>query len=162
MSALAVAAIFIAACDNAATAPKADESALLVFDQAASMDSASGVPRGPFMDRELPDSIKLTDAQKAAIKALHDAYAAAHKAQFDQLKAIHDEARAAMKAGKTRDEVKAILDKGKVIMDGMKADFDALQAKVQAILTPAQKAWFAAHQRHEGGPMGGMMPGRKP
>ena len=80
----------------------------------ATSDSATGVPRGPVVRQRqgFPTSIRLTDAQKAAIKALHDAFAAAHKAQFDQLKAIHEEARAAVKAGKTRAEVRAILDEG--------------------------------------------------
>lgn len=164
LGALAAAAVFVVGCDNRATNPQFDESAVLVFDQAATTDAASGVPRGPIMDRELPADIKLTDAQKTAIKALHDAFAVAHKAQFDQLKAIHDEARTAVKAGKTRAEVGAILDKGQVIMDAMKADFDALKVKVEALLTPAQKAWFAEHKRPDGGPLGvrhmGPMPGR--
>ena len=170
IGALAAAAILVVGCDNSATSPRNDESAVLVFDQAATTDAATGVPRGPIMDRALPDSIKLTDAQKASIKALHDAFGVAHKAQFDQLKAIHEEARAAGKAGKTRAEVGAILDKGQPIMDAMKADFDALRVNVEALLTPAQKAWFAAHKRPDGGPLGvrhmgpmpgrGMMPGR--
>lgn len=170
LGALAAAAIFVVGCDNSATSPRNDESAVLVFDQAATTDAATGVPRGPIMDRELPADIKLTDAQKAAIKVLHDAFAVAHRAQFDQLKAIHIAARAAVKAGKTRAEVGAIIDSGQPIMDAMKADFDALRLKVEAILTPAQKAWFAEHKRPDGGPLGvrhmgpmpgrGMMPGR--
>jgi len=164
LGALAAAALFVVGCENSATGLRNDESAVLAFDQAATTDAASGVPRGPFMDRELPDSIKLTDAQIASIKALHDAFATAHKAQFDQLKAIHEAAAAAVKAGKTRAEVGAILDKGQLIMDAMKADFEALRVKVEAILTPAQKAWFAAHKRPDGGPLGvrwmGPMPGR--
>jgi len=164
LTALAVALVSVAACDRSITNPRDSEAALLAFDQAATMDSATAVPRGPFMDNAPPDSIKLTDAQKAAIKALHDAFATAHAAQFAQLKAIHDEAMAAHKAGKTRAEVKAILDKARPIMEGMRADFDALRAKVEAILTPAQKAWAAAHKRGGGGIMGGQpfgpMPGR--
>ena len=170
LGALAAAALFVVGCDNSATSPRNDESALLVFDQAATTDAASGVPRGPIMDRQLPDDIKLTDAQKAVIKGLHDAFAVAHKAQFDQLKAIHEKARAARKASKTWAEVGAILDKGKPIMDALKPDFDALHAAVAAILTPAQKAWFESHRRPDGGPLGvrhlgpmpgrGMMPGR--
>ena len=68
----------------------------------------------------------------------------------------------AFAAGKTREEVRAILEKGKPIMDGMKADMDALHAAVGAVLTPAQKAWFDAHRRQDGGPLGRPMPGRKP
>jgi Spy/CpxP family protein refolding chaperone len=120
------------------------------------MDSASLVPRGPAYDNEgPPDSLKLTDAQKAAIKALHDAYAVAHKTQFDQLKAIREEARTAIQAGETREKVRAILEKGRPIMESMRADFEALRAAVAAILTPEQKAWAAEHRRQGGGPMGG-------
>mgnify|MGYP001573408222 CR=1 FL=1 len=172
LGALAAATLFLVGCDNSATSPRSDESAVLVFNQAATTDAASGVPRGPFMDRQLPDTIRLTDAQRAAIKKLHDDFAVAHKTQFEQLKAIHQEARAARKAGKTWAEVGAILDKGQPIMDAMKADFEALRAAVAAILTPAQKAWFESHKRPDGGPLGvrhlgpmpgrGMMPGRRP
>ncbi|MDQ8153337.1 MAG: Spy/CpxP family protein refolding chaperone [Gemmatimonadota bacterium] len=163
IAALAAAVVFAAACDNASTAPaSADESALLLFNQQATLDSASLVPRGPAFDNDGPPAaLQLTDAQKAAIKALHDAFAAAHKTQFDQLKAIHDQAHAAAKAGKTREEVRAILEKGRPIMESMKADFEALRAAVAAILTAEQKAWAASHQRQGPGPMGApRMPGR--
>lgn len=164
LGALAAAAVFIVGCDNTTTSPRVDQSLVLAFDQAATMDSASFVPRGPMFDGAMPDSIKLTDAQKAAIKALHDAFAVAHKAQFTQLAAIHEQARAAFKAGKTRTEIAAILQTSRPIMEAMRADFDALRVAVGAILTPAQKAWAAAHQRTGPGmgpgPMGGPMPGR--
>ncbi|MBA4072903.1 MAG: hypothetical protein C0497_13845 [Gemmatimonas sp.] len=157
IAALLAAAAFASACDNAATGPNASrETALLQFDAQATMDSATLVPRGPAYENEgPPDALKLTDAQKAAIKALHDAFAAAHKTQFDQLKAIREEARAAIQAGKTREQVRAILEKGRPIMESMKADFEALRAAVAAILTPEQQAWAAAHRRQSGGPMGG-------
>lgn len=157
ITALLAAAAFVSACDNAATGPNAlRESALLQFDAQATMDSATLVPRGPAYENEgPPDALRLTDAQRAAIKALHDAFAAAHKTQFDQLKAIREEARAAIKAGNTREQVRAILEKSRPIMEAMKADFEALRAAVAAILTPEQKAWAAAHRRQGGGPMGG-------
>ncbi len=157
IAALIAVAVFAAACEKSTTAPLSAENAVLVFNQQATLDSVSLVPRGPAFDNGpgIPDSLKLTAAQEAAIKALHDAYAAAHKAQFDRLKAIHEEAMAAIKAGKTREEVRAILEKSKPIMDAMKADFDALRAAVAAILTPAQRAWAESHQRRGGGPMGG-------
>ena len=153
----------VAACDRSVTSPRDQEVALLSFDRAATMDSVSMVPRGPFMDNAPPDSIKLTAAQQAAIKALHDAFAAAHATQFAQLKAIHDEAIAAHKAGKTRADIVTILQKAKPIRESMRADFEALRTKIEAILTPAQKTWAAAHHRGGGGPMGmpfGGMPGR--
>jgi Spy/CpxP family protein refolding chaperone len=157
IAALVAAAAFVAACDNSATGPNASEAAALVrFDAQNTMDSASMVPRGPAFDNAgMPDSLKLTDAQKTAIQALHDAFAAAHKTQFDQLKAIHDEAAAAIEAGKSRDDVRAILEKGRPIMESMKTDFEALRIAVAQVLTPAQLVWSVAHQRMGGGMMGG-------
>lgn len=157
IAALFVAAAFVAACDNSATGPNANEDAVLVrFDAQNTLDSVSMVPRGPAFDNAgMPDSLKLTDAQKTAIKALHDAFAAAHKTQFDQLKAIHDEAAAAIKAGKTRAEVRIILEKGRPIMESMRADFEALRIAVAQVLTPAQLVWAVAHMRMGGGMMGG-------
>lgn len=151
---------FVAACDNA-TGPRgqADDSALLDFDVTSTLDSATLAPRGTSYDTEAPANIRLTDEQKIAIKALHDAFAASHKAQFDQLAAIRRDAAAAVKAGKTRDEVRAILEKGRPIMESMQKDFEALRAAVGALLTAEQKQWASEHQRRGGGPMGGPMPG---
>ncbi len=85
LGALAAATLFIVGCDNSATSPRGDESAVLVFDQAATTDAASGVPRGPFMDRQLPDSIKLTDVQKAAIPVLRHRIGCNFQAQAEGL-----------------------------------------------------------------------------
>ena len=156
--ALFAAVAFVSACDNTATAPNVsrDAALLLQFDAQATMDSATLVPRGPAYENEgPPDALRLTDEQKAAIKALHDAFYAAHKPQFDQLQTIRDEARAAIQAGKTREDVRAIMAKAHVIMEAMKPDFEALRAAVAAILTPEQQAWAAEHRRQGGGPMGG-------
>ena len=156
ITALFAAVTLLSACDNAATGPTAEQAALLQFDVQATMDSATLVPRGPAYDNEgPPDALRLTDDQKAAIKALHDAFAAAHKTQFDQLKVIREKARAAIQEGKTREEVRAIMEKSRAIMEAMKPDFEALRAAVAAVLTPEQKAWAAAHRRQGGGPMGG-------
>ena len=161
LSALALGLLLVAACDKSATtSPATDPSAVLAFDVAATLDSATLMPRGLFMDATPPDSIKLTDAQTAAIKALHDAFAAAHATQFAQIKAIHEAARAAHKAGKTRLEVMIILSQSWPIMLSMQPDFAVMRAQVAAILTPAQKQWRAAHQRKAGGPMGLGFPSR--
>ena len=156
ITALFAAVALASACDNAATGPSAERAALLQFDAQATMDSATLVPRGPAYENEgPPDALKLTDAQKAGIKKLHDAFYAAHKTQFDQLQAIREEARTAIQAGKKREQVRAIMEKARAIMEAMKPDFEALRAAVAAILTPEQQAWAAAHRRQGGGPMGG-------
>jgi len=57
----------------------------------------------------------LTDAQKAQVRTLSDAFVAAHKVQLDSLRAIMEAAREARQAGKTQDEIRAIMDQGRAI-----------------------------------------------
>ena len=61
---------------------------------------------------QIPEELQLTVEQKAAIAALHDAFMKANAADVAALRAIEQEARAAIRAGKTRDEVRAIVAKG--------------------------------------------------
>lgn len=94
----------------------------------------------------LPDALKLTAEQKAAIAALHDAFMKANAADIAALQAIEQEARAAAKAGKTRDEVRAILAKAAPIRERLDAAFKKLQADIWAVYTPEQRAWIEAHR----------------
>ena len=163
---IAAGALLVAvACDRAPTQPSTSQldsvdAAVLTF------NSTDGLPGGPFHGpgpgskgdargpgAPFPDSLKLTAAQQTQIQALRDAFDAANKADLDALKAIHDQAQAAMKAGKTRDEVKAILASAQPILDRLKSKFDALHTAIENVLTASQKAWIAAHK-----PNG--MPGR--
>jgi Spy/CpxP family protein refolding chaperone len=100
--------------------------------------------RGP--GAAFPDSIKLTDAQKTQIEALVAAFQAANKTDLDAMKAAMDAARAAMKAGKSRDEVKAILAGAKAAADRVHAKGETLRAAIDAALTASQRAWLAAHK----------------
>jgi Spy/CpxP family protein refolding chaperone len=163
----ASALLVVVACDRAPTQP-ASEAQLDSVDAAVlTFNSTDGLPGAPFHGpgpgsrgdargpgAPFPDSLKLTTAQQAQIQALRDAFDAANKADLDALKAVHDQAHAAMKAGKTRDEVKAILATAQPILDRLKPKYDALRTATQNVLTAAQKAWIASHK-----PTG--MPGRK-
>src|SRR5215831_2421115 len=57
----------------------------------------------------LPDSLKLTAEQKAAIAALHDTFMKVTAADVAALQAIEKEAKAAIRAGESREHVRAIL-----------------------------------------------------
>lgn len=102
----------------------------------------------------LPDSLRITAEQKAAIAALHEAFKAATAADVAALRAIGEEARAAVRAGKSRDEVHAILAKGAPILARLQAAFQTLQAAIWRVYTPAQRAWIEAHRPKPCGPDG--------
>jgi len=93
-----------------------------------------------------PDSIKLTDDQKARIKALTERYLEATKADREALTAILRRAAEAIKAGKSRAEVSAILALGIPIRERLAAAQAALKAAIDAVLTPEQRAWLASHR----------------
>jgi Spy/CpxP family protein refolding chaperone len=102
----------------------------------------------------LPDSLRLTADQKAQIQALHEAFKAANQAQMDALRAIEVEARAARQAGKTREDVRAIMAKAAPILDHLHLAFARLQVAILAIYTPSQRQWVASHQPKICGPAG--------
>jgi Spy/CpxP family protein refolding chaperone len=138
-------AAFTAACGEDTSAPAADtvlldDAALLAF---GSMDMAD--PGSRFIARlnSLPDSIKLTADQQTRIRELITAFVTATRVDMEALAAIHQEARAARTAGKTEAEIRAILARGDAIRARLHAAEAKLHADVQAVLTPAQKAWLA-------------------
>ncbi len=143
---IALAAIaFLAACGTSEdpTAPQAlqqQESVDLV--QQLDVTHGAAIDRAGIGGAELPDSIRLTDEQKAQIDALHEAYRTASAADMAALKAIEAEVRVAIKAGKSRDEVRALMARAAPIMARLHAAFAKLQADIWAVYTPAQQAWI--------------------
>lgn len=113
---------------------KADIDAVLTPEQRAWIEAHS--PRGCRADRFPP----LTDAQKAQIHALELAFQTQNKADLDAVKAVLDEAAAAIKAGKPREEVAAILSKAIAPMQRLESARRDLRDKILAVLTPEQKA----------------------
>ena len=93
-----------------------------------------------------PEAIRLTVEQKAAIAALHEAFTKATAGDVAALRAIEREARAAITAGKPRDEVRAILEKAQPIHERLAAAFKKLQADIWAVYTPEQRAWIESNR----------------
>jgi Spy/CpxP family protein refolding chaperone len=142
----------LAACDRSTPVSPTSESSEvvdLVPDYAVS--PAASVDAAGIGSSELPDVLRLTVEQKAAIVALHDAFMAATAADVVALRAIEAEAKAAIRARKPRDDVRAILAKGDPIRARLDAAFKKLQADVWAVYTPEQRAWIEAHRPRDCG-----------
>jgi Spy/CpxP family protein refolding chaperone len=84
--------------------------------------------------------VPLTDAQKAQIKTLTDAFVQATKADVDAIAAAMRKAEEAKRAGKSEAEVKAILDAVKPAVERVAAAEQRLRAAIDALLTPEQRA----------------------
>jgi len=138
----------LGACDKSTTpvspATTADDVVDLIPDYAVS--PAASIDAAGIGGSLLPDALRLTAEQKAAIAALHDAFMKAAAADVAALQAIEKEAKAAIRAGKTRDEVRAILAKADPVRARLDAAFKKLQADIWAVYTPEQKAWIDAHR----------------
>jgi Spy/CpxP family protein refolding chaperone len=145
-----IAAAALAACSNETTAP-GDLSQISDFESAygSALTAAGGYDADLYQLRllnGLPDDLKLTAEQQAKIKALVDAFQAATKADREALNSILREALQAIRAGKSRTEVKAILDKGVPIRARLAEAEATLRSQIEAVLTAEQKAWLASHR----------------
>ena len=136
------------ACDKSTTpvspATTTDNVVDLVPDYAVS--PAASIDAAGIGASLLPDALRLTAEQKAAIAALHDAFMKATAADIAALQAIEKEAKTAIRAGKSRDEVRAILAKADPVRARLDAAFKKLQADIWAVYTPEQRAWIEAHR----------------
>jgi Spy/CpxP family protein refolding chaperone len=148
---LLLSALTLAACSSDSTAPDPDlnpnDIAIGAFGTAFTTTGAYDADLYQLrLANGLPDELRLTDAQKAQIKALVDAYLAATKADREALTAIIREAVEAIMARKSRDAVRAILERGAPIRARLAAAEAALKAAIDAVLTPEQRAWLASHR----------------
>lgn len=128
------------------------ESLTLVPDYAESL--AASVDGAGIGAIGLPAELTLTTEQKAAIAALHELFKAATATDVAELRALEAEARAARNAGKSRDEVRAILARGVPILARLGVAFATLQAAILQVYTPEQRAWVLAHRPKLCGPGG--------
>jgi hypothetical protein len=104
----------------------------------------------------------LTDVQKGQVKALSDAYVAAHKSSLDSLRAIMDAMREAAAAGKTPEETRAIMEQGRPINEGLAPARKEFAEAAIKLLTPSQIAEGCIPQAPGMPMMGGMrMGGRR-
>jgi Spy/CpxP family protein refolding chaperone len=104
----------------------------------------------------------LTDVQKGQVHALVQGFTQAHSAQLDSLRAIMEAARAARQAGKTPDEVRAIMESGKPIADELAPARKEFHDSVEKLLTSAQIAAGCVPPAPGGPPLGGRRGGPPP
>ncbi len=148
---LTIAAVSFAACSTETTAPNTSDLSIDAGAFGTALTVAGGYEAEVYQTRMangLPDSLKLTDAQQARIKALIEAFNAATKADREALNAILKQARDAAK-GKDRsaqDAVGKILAKGLEIRVRLAAAEAKLKTDIDAVLTADQRAWLAAQE----------------
>jgi Spy/CpxP family protein refolding chaperone len=144
--------LLLAGCSGDTAAPNEQDGLSLVPEFAQSM--ASAVDPAGIGGAMLPPELALTAEQKAAIVALHEAFRTATAADVAALRALEAEARAARTAGKSREEIHAILARGLPLLAHLTEAFTALQAAVWQIYTPEQRAWIEEHRPRPCGPEG--------
>ena len=147
----------LGACVEGSVAPASSvleqDYALLVFGETGQALEGTMGPQDstrPYDGRTgrppLPDSLKLTDEQKAEIAALRTTFREAHAEELAALKAIFEEARAARVAGATREEVHAIIAEGRPIAEALRPAVHELHFKILNVFTEAQRAWLFQHR----------------
>ncbi len=110
---------------------------------------------------------KLTDEQKAQIKALVTAFRTANQSDLDAVRAAMRQAREARKNGASKDQIRSILEGVKLNLERLRPARAELRTQIQAVLTPEQKASgcygprFGAGRMGPGGFPGGFMGGRR-
>jgi Spy/CpxP family protein refolding chaperone len=137
----------LAACDQSTpVSPSSSTSEVVDLVPDYAVSPAASIDAAGIGASLLPDALRLTAEQKAAIAALHDAFMKATAADIAALQSIEKEAKTAIRAGKSRDEVRAILAKADPIRTRLDAAFKRLQADIWAVYTPEQRAWIEAHR----------------
>ena len=110
---------------------------------------------------------KLTGDQKAQIKALTTAFRSANQTDLEAVRAAMQQARTARKNGESKDQIRSILQTVKPNLDRLRTARQALASRIQAILTPDQKASgcygprFGAGRAGSGGFRGQFLGGRR-
>ncbi len=136
----------------APTIPAEDYSLVMFGEQGSSLEGTMGTQSAghPVDGRtgaaSLPDSLKLTPNQIAAIKLLRDNFKEANKYRLDSLHNIFTRARDARRNGATREQVHAILVTARPIAQTLRPAVFQLHVAIRAVFTPAQRAWLDAHR----------------
>lgn len=155
--AVALVLTIASACGEAPTATSslvADDYALVMFGEPGSaLEGTMGTPPTgrPFDGRSIrpvfPDSLALTDEQRAEMLALRIAFREAHLDELTALRAVFMQARQARLSGASREEVRQILAGARDIADALRPEVEALHAALRAVLTDAQRDWIEANRR---------------
>jgi len=149
--------LLLAACELPSTGPTAatlgEDYALAMFGEpGTALEGTMGPHVGPrpFDGRTgrppLPDSLKLSDEQRAEMDSIRAAFRTANEEALDSLRDIFQEARTARMAGASREEVRAILETGRPIAQALRPAVIALHEALRAVLTDAQRAWIETHR----------------
>jgi Spy/CpxP family protein refolding chaperone len=94
----------------------------------------------------LPDDLQLTAEQKAAIAALHDAFAQENADEIAALREIEKQLHQLRRSRGSRAEAQALMAEAHTIMTGLADEFAALQDAIWAIYTAEQQAWIESHK----------------
>jgi Spy/CpxP family protein refolding chaperone len=143
---LLFAALVITACDRGPTesAPIDAPSFEVVLES-----MGEGASAAMMLDRA-PVELRLTAAQREAIRALNTEFQRTHRADVDAMRTATRLAMQARRDGKTPDEVRAILETSRPTRERLGAAFAELHRAVMAVLTDAQRAWLRDNHRRLG------------
>lgn len=112
-------------------------------------------PPGPPVDR-LAEALRLTDAQKAAWKELHEGQREATKATLEEGRALHEALRVALEADRPDPlEVGQAMIALEAHRKKMAAAHETLEAKLVKLLDAEQKVRFETLRSLRQGPEGG-------
>jgi Spy/CpxP family protein refolding chaperone len=128
--------------------PVLDESTTVALDEAAALGYSSSLTSDPGSRllgdlHRLPRELALTSAQQTEIQTLLSRFNEATKADRELLAAIGRQMLEAIKAGKSREEIRAIIARGDAARERLRAAEAALRAAIEGVLTAEQKAWLA-------------------
>ena len=141
-------ALALLACDGSSTAPRAPAAdPVLAAEVAAAQTFASMLAVEMGGPGRLPEELRLTDDQKAAIAVLTRQFADATAADRAALEEILRAAKAAHDAGRPAPEIRALLAQARPIRQRLELAHAAYRQAVLALLTPAQRAWLESQQR---------------
>jgi Spy/CpxP family protein refolding chaperone len=139
----------LSACNEDAAAPETfDPNAFAEATDLAFDASFAGDPMArsiPLIMR-LPDHLRLTSDQEATIKDLLHQFVATTRTDREALAAIMKEARDARLAGKSLEEIRAILQQGEPIRQRLVTAQEKLRTDLFAVLSADQKAWIESWQ----------------
>jgi Spy/CpxP family protein refolding chaperone len=145
----------LTACSSpvAPTLPAEDYSLVVFGETGAALEGTLGEQhRGHPTDgrtagfARLPDSLKITPTQAAAIKALRDQFRQTHQEKLTVLRAVFERARLARRDGATRQEVLTILLDARPITESLREPTRQLHIAIFAVLTPAQRNWLITNR----------------
>lgn len=111
----------------------------LTFGTASAQRGGHGRGQGAAKMEGKMKELNLTDAQKAQIKQLRDAFQQQNSSQMAQLKSLREQMKTARQA-QNKEQAKALMGQMKTAMEAMKPAREKLHQDILAILTPEQRA----------------------